>query len=388
MIIDSDGHLFEPPDMWATHMPASQRDLALSVQADELGYPVLHHGGVPTSTIVHVTVPGDFAAQGKVEADRRAGLPNSGLRLDDVPATYWEPSARAQATRDWGIDLSVLFPQTGFIWEYILEHDPESTKVNMAAWNRWAVEVTQDGGGRLQPVGHVTLQGDITWLAEQLATLERGGVRLAMFSPMLVNGKRMSHPDHDAIWQLFVDHNVTPAWHVNFRMASVFDNYAAWTDNDTDSFLKVVTGIFQPVSVQMGLADLAANGVFARFPDLNIVIAEVGTHWLPSLLRRLDNLYRIHGLVHGRPLTPELEMTPSEYIRRQVLNVCSFPTDAEASLLAEAPDNFAFGADYPHPEGLAVPLDDYKSLLGDVDDSLSERFYGANMARVLQLAYA
>jgi hypothetical protein len=104
------------------------------------------------------------------------------------------------------------------------------------------------------------------------------------------------------------------------------------------------------------------------------------------MLRRLDNIYRLHGLVHGRSLTPELEMPPSAYIRRQVLNVCSFPTDAEASLLAEVPDNFAFGADWPHPEGLAVPLTDYKALVGEVDDDVSERFYGANMARVLQLA--
>lgn len=385
MIIDSDGHLYEPPDMWATHMPASERHLALSVEVDDLGYSILHHGGAPTSTMVHVTVPGDFEAQGHATAGRRAGIPNAGLRLADLPATYWEPRARAEATREWGIDVSVLFPQTGFIWEYILEDDLESTRANMAAWNRWAVEVTQDGGGRLQPVGHVSLQGDTAWLAEQLATLARGGVRLAMFSPMLMNGKRMSHPDHDDIWRLFVDHDVTPAWHVNFRMASIFDNYAAWTDNDTDSFLKVVTGIFQPVSVQMGLADLAANGVFARFPELNVVIAEVGTHWLPSMLRRLDNIYRLHGLVHGRELTPELELTPSGYIRRQVLNVCSFPTDAEASLLTEAPENFAFGADWPHPEGLATPLDDYQAILGDVDEVIAKKFYGSNMGRILQL---
>lgn len=386
MIIDSDGHLFEPNDMWATHMPDSERHMALSVEHDELGYPLLHVGGQATDTIIHVTLPGDFAVQGKTTADRRAGLRNTGPTLDDVPAAYWEPKARAQAVKDWGIDVSVLFPQSGFIWEYHLENDLAATKANMGAWNRWAVEVTQDGGGSLQPVGHVTLQGDTKWLAEQLAMLDRGGVRLAMFCPMLINGKRMSHPDHDEIWRLFVEHNITPAWHVNFRMAAIFDDYAAWSDNDNDSFLKVVTGIFQPVSVQMGLADLAANGVFARFPELNIVVAEVGTHWLPTMLRRLDNIYRLHGLIHARTLTPELEMAPSDYIRRQVLNVCSFPTDAEAGLLAEAPDNFAFGADWPHPEGLATPLDDYRSLLGELDAGLSERFYGANMARILQVA--
>ena len=283
--------------------------------------------------------------------------------------------------------MSVLFPQTGFIWEYLLAADLESTRVNMAAWNRWAVEVTADGAGRLQPVGHVTLQGDGTaWLAEQLELLSKGGVRMAMFVPSLVNGKRLSHPDHDAIWRLFIEHGVTPAWHVNFQMASIFDDFLAWSDNDTDSFLKVVTGIFQPVSVQMGLADLAANGVFARFPELRVVLAEVGTHWLPPMLRRLDNIYNIHRTIHGRELTPGLELVPSDYIRRQVVNVCSFPSDAEASLLAAEPGNFAFGADWPHPEGLADPLHDYEQLLGVMDKSVASRFYGDNMAQVLQLA--
>jgi hypothetical protein len=81
----------------------------------------------------------------------------------------------------------------------------------------------------------------------------------------------------------------------------------------------------------------------------------LGTHWLPPLLRRLDNSYRIHAYTTGRELTPGLEMTPSAYIRRQVLNVCT-------------------------------PLDEYRSLLGEMDDDLSELFYGANMARVLQIA--
>jgi predicted TIM-barrel fold metal-dependent hydrolase len=386
MIIDADGHLFEPANMWVEHTPSKDRHLALSVVTDALGFPMLHHGGTSTGTMIQMTTPGDFAMLGSMKTAQRENRPNPGMHFDELPLAYWQAAARADAVANWGIDLAVLYPQTGFVWEYLLAGDLESTKVNMAAWNRWAVEVAAEGNGRLQPVGHVTLQGDDTsWLEEQLATLSRGDVKMAMFVPSLVNGKRLSHPDHEAIWQMFVDHNVTPSWHINFQMASIFDNFMGWTDNDTDSFLKVVTGIFQPVSVQMGLADLAANGVFARYPDLRVVLAEVGTHWLTTMLRRLDTIYKIHKTVHGRELTPGLELAPSDYIRRQVLNTCSFPSDADAALLAQEPDNFAFGGDWPHPEGLADPLHDYEVLVGSMDEGVAERFYGNNVARVLAL---
>lgn len=67
----------------------------------------------------------------------------------------------------------------------------------MAAWNRCASVVT-DGRGRLVPVAHLSLR-DTAWLDAQLAALAAGGVRLAMIAPALVDGRPLSHPDHDRI---------------------------------------------------------------------------------------------------------------------------------------------------------------------------------------------
>jgi predicted TIM-barrel fold metal-dependent hydrolase len=306
------------------------------------------------------------------------------MRYDEIPDPYWMPSARKEQLPGWGIDSCVLYPQSGFVWEYLIENDLETTRINMAAWNRWAVEVAQEGKGALHPVGHVSFQGDHRWLREQFKTLSDGGVRMVMCVPTQVNGKRLSHPDNDPIWQMMVDYRLTPAWHVNFHMAAILDNYTGWCDNDTDGFLKIVPGIFQGVAAQIGLADLAVNGVFQRFPDLNVVLAEVGAAWLPTMLKRLDNLYNIAAMTNGRELNPELTMPPSEYIKQHAIITCSFPGDtADPSVLALAPENFAFGGDYPHPEGLASPLKDYKALVEFMDESAEDGFYGDNLARIL-----
>lgn len=384
MIIDADGHIFEPPNMWREYTPAAERHLALSIETDALGYPWLSLGGQSTGTFAQVTKPGgDFAILGQIRQALRDGAAYPGMAYGEIPEDYWNPQARAARLPEWGIDRCVLYPQSGFIWEYLLEDDLAATRVNMAAWNRWAVDVTRDGQGALQPVGHLSLQGDQAWVLEQLRILSDGGIRLAMFVPLLINGKRMSHPDNDPIWQAMVDFRISPAWHVNFHMAAVLQDYAGWCDNDVDSFMKVVPGIFQPVSTQLGLVDLAANGVFERFPELNVVLAEVGTSWVPSVLKRVDGIYNMATTIHGRELTPSLTMSPSEYIRKHTIIVCSFPADTDPAILAVAPEIFAFGGDYPHPEGLSSPLADYRALVDFMDTDAEEGFYGGNINRLL-----
>ncbi|GAA1845688.1 amidohydrolase family protein [Actinomadura bangladeshensis] len=384
MIIDGDGHLFEPATMWRDYSPSADRDRALSIESDDLGYPWITINGASTGVFAQVTTPGDFAALGEIRIAQRAGLPNPGIRYDEIPDAYWNPGARKALMPGWGIDKCVLYPQSGFIWEYLLEDDLEATRINMAAWNRWAVEVTQEGGGALEPVGHVSMQGDQQWVLDQLKMLSDGGVRMAMCVPTQINGKRLSHPDNEAIWKAMVDLRITPAWHVNFRMVSFLENYRGWCDNDTDSFLKVVPGIFQGTAAQIGLVDLAVNGVFERNPDLTVVLAEVGASWLPTLLKRLDGLYSMAATVHGRELNPSLRKSPAEYIKKQAIITCSFPADtADPNVLALAPENFAFGGDYPHPEGLARPLTDYKAMVEFIDPAMEDGFYGDNLARVL-----
>lgn len=384
MIIDGDGHLFEPPQMWRNYSPAGDRDLALAIETDTRGYPWMTIGGKSTGVFAQLTTPGDFEVLGEIQRAQRSGKPNPHILYEEIPDAYWKPAARAAKLPEWGIDACVLYPQSGFVWEYLLENDLTASRVNMAAWNRWAVDVRKEGNGALHPVGHLSLQGDHKWIVEQLKTLSEGGIRLVMCVPTQINGKRLSHPDNDPIWQAMVEYRITPAWHVNFHMASILDNYQGWADNDTDSFLKVVPGIFQPVAAQLGLVDLAVNGVFQRFPDLNVVLAEVGAAWLPSILKRLDGLYSIAATCNGRELNPSLTMKPSEYIKKHALITCSFPGDtADPSVLALAPGNFAFGGDYPHPEGLASPLVDYQALVDFIDEDAQNGFYGDNLARLL-----
>jgi predicted TIM-barrel fold metal-dependent hydrolase len=167
-------------------------------------------------------------------------------------------------------------------------------------------------------------------------------------------------------------------------MATVFDNYQAWGDND-NGMVRFVTGLHLKAAAELALTDMAGNGVFQRHPRLRVVTAELGAEWFSSLCRRADSWLTIHDELDGRALNPELAEPPSEYLRRAVTLVCSFPTDWSPQIMTELADNAAYGGDYPHPEGLNDPLREYQEQVGELDPSVADRIYGANLARILHL---
>jgi hypothetical protein len=122
------------------------------------------------------------------------------------------------------VDASFVFPQWTLWTEWMLRGDREGIELNLGAWNRYAVDVQQDGAGRLYPAGILHLAGDFAWAEEQLAALSRGRVKIALMTPDLVNGKRLSHPDNDRIWRLFLEYGITPVWHINTSKSVVGSN--------------------------------------------------------------------------------------------------------------------------------------------------------------------
>ena len=385
MVIDGDGHLYEPRNTWVNYCSPQDREVAIRIEDDELGYAWLKVRGQSIGKRAYVSYPtggGDFSVLGEATRRRRAGLPNVETPYDQMPAEYWDATARRDILDKWGVDEAVLFPNFGFQWEWPLAADPYARRVNMEAWNRYIIEVMQEGKGRLHPVGHVHLDSDPAWLRSQLQMLSDNGIHMAMCYPSLVAGRRLSHPDLDPMWRAFTDTGVAAAWHVTSQMASIFADYDAWGDNDT-GMVRVVTGLHVRTAAEVGLTDMAANGVFHRHPKLRIVTAEIGADWFITLCRRIDSWFDIHAQLNGGPLNTDLTMAPSEYLRRAVTLVCSFPTDWNPQVLSELGDNAAYGGDYPHPEGLQEPLRDYQARVGELDAGTGAKIYGDNIRAVL-----
>ncbi|HEX4628631.1 MAG TPA: hypothetical protein VH137_07560, partial [Gemmatimonadales bacterium] len=78
------------------------------------------------------------------------------------------------------------------------------------------------------------------------------------------------------------------------------------------------------------------------------------------------------------PYLKELSMKPSEYIRRAI-KFTPFPQEDVGHMIRDAgPDLFMFSSDYPHPEGTTTPLERFEATLGNLDETVKDKFFRTN----------
>jgi hypothetical protein len=353
-VIDSDQHLFEFRNLWAEHIDPSMRDDAVAIIDDDRGYPWLEWRG-QKAALANVTRPGDVGALGRRRERLRQGLPPDYLYDETLPADYWNPSARAAKLDDLEVDEAVLFPHYGLLWFLLVSASVPALTANMRAWNRWCVSTRQEGGGRLHPVAHVTLR-DPDWLLEELVALEAGDIHLAMLAPAPVDGRALSDPSHDRLWDAFVHHGVTPVFHVA-EQPRVFDD--AWYPASDPSGLPVLDAVLIDFAPQVALTDLIVNGTLAHHPDLLVGVHELGSGWVPRFISMLDAGCDFMHRYNGR-VPVQLEMSPSDYFRRQV-RVASFAGENPKELIDEVGNLFMCCSDYPHSEGSTNAIESYRA---------------------------
>jgi predicted TIM-barrel fold metal-dependent hydrolase len=104
-------------------------------------------------------------------------------------------------------------------------------------------------------------------------------------------------------------------------------------------------------AIQANIISMVVEGVFERFPTVNLVSAENGFAWLPSLCWRLDSAWQTL-----KAEAPHLRRAPSEYVRDHVF-VCTQPMEEPHKpgyfhqLLGHfgpSIDRIVFATDYPH----------------------------------------
>ena len=381
-IYDADSHLFERPDLWLDHIDPTQRHHALTIENDELGHPWLTWNGRPLM-LTWISEPGVYESIGQLIDDHRSGQPATYDYERDLPESHWNPSARRDRIDDWGMAGSVCFPQWGINWELWLGDDLDALRANMAAWNRWAADVRAEGRGRLHPVGHLSLRGDLEWLETEVGALAAADIGMAMISTGLVDGKRLSHPDLDRAWDIFVAHGVTPTFHVGGTSLTGMIEHG-WVANDDIDYMPMLSFPLHGVDAQLALSDLILNGVFERHRSLKVAVVELLSRWLPDLAYKLDSAHATHQRIAGHTLQG-LSAEPSEYLRSNV-RVSSFAAERPAGIIDQIGPMLMFGGDFPHPEGHANPYTDYVAKAGaalSADDEAA--FYGGNLAELLKL---
>jgi len=364
-VFDADNHLYESPAVITDYIP---REFSRDIRFVEVrGRTRIAVKGritdfMPNPTFERVAAPGAHVAYFK--ADNLAGRTMremTGQPIDCLPA-FREPGPRLETLDRLGVHRALMFPTLANLLEYSLEGDPDLTHIAVHAVNRWLHDAwTFDYRERIFTVPVITLPIVEEAVAELEWVLERGA-RAILIRPAPVTGLRGSRsialPEFDPFWARVQEAGVLVCMHGSFPPLNHY--YETWEPGRTDSAfeptpLKYL--LLQHREIEDAIAAMICHGALSRFPGIRVLSVENGAGWVGHTLKELDLVYR--------KMPQDFAEHPVEVFKRNIF-VNPFWEDDVADLVGlMGPTHVLFGSDYPHPEGLAEPLD----YLGYLDEA-------------------
>ncbi|HET7341523.1 MAG TPA: amidohydrolase family protein [Methylomirabilota bacterium] len=331
LILSSDSHVFEPPDLWTTRIDAAFRQRAprmqriggadaIVIEADQ----VLSGIGLISNAGARFDAPETISGRGRFEDVHRGG---------------YDPDQHLADMRLDGVAGEVLYPSQGLFYFRIA--DGALMSAVFRAYNDWLAEFCRTDPVRLKGIAMINLD-EVADGVRELERAARLGLVGAMITEYPLEDRRYDHPDYEPFWSAAEALGLPLSLHTATRRQGKIRGAGPQTLRDATSR---ATKVFYPA---MSLCDMIFSGVFERHPRLTLAIVEFELAWAPHLLAAMDYTYRerheeaIYRFKDGR--------RPSDFFRRNV--VLSFQEDAIGVRLRDVigVDNLMWGSDYPHSE--------------------------------------
>jgi len=370
LILSSDSHVFEPPDLWTKRIDAGFRDRAPRMQridgADQLvveADQVISGIGLISNAGARFEAPETISGQG---------------RFEDVPRGGYDPDQHLADMRLDGVAGEVLYPSQGLF--YFRVTDTPLMSAIFRAYNDWLAEFCRRDPARLKGIAMVNLD-DVADGIRELERAARLGLAGAMITEYPLEHRRYDQPEYEPFWAAAASLGMPLSLHTATRRQGKIRGAGEKTLRDASSRS---TKAFYPA---LSLCDMIFSGVFERHPALTLAIVEFELSWAPNILASMDYTYRER---HGEAIYRFKGGTrPSDFFHRNV--VLSFQEDAIGIRLRDVigVDNMMWGSDYPHSES-TFPRSRkiLEDILAGVPDDEGAKIAGANTARVYRFDVA
>jgi uncharacterized protein len=373
MIFDADSHVMEVGDWLAGYADPGVRE--------RLGSLGLEKAGKDAAGLLG-SLPGLWEQQRGEPVSAEVISGPKGWR---APGAL-DPLVRSRVLDALGIDAQLVFP-TFALGQFARSPDPDVRYGGTRALNRAMAEFCA-ADERLLPVGYLPLNDPHRAATELDVALELGVA--AVWVPSEAPGDfSPAHVDLEPVWARLGEAGVPFVLHVGGGklLPREFHENGRPRPADWLGGGENLRGKDFPVlhhSPERFLACLVLDGVFHRHPRLRGAAIELGANWVPGMLRNLDHACR--SFAKFEPLLQQLDLKPSDYIRRQV-RFTPFVTEDTAWLIEQCgPGLLMFSTDYPHPEGGRHPFESFGDALAGFGDAAREQFFWRNGAEHFGLA--
>lgn len=326
------------------------------------------------------------ARKGDAEAEAAALDNPIGGPKGWLAAGAFDPQERAQVLDQFGFSGQLVFG-TSSLGPIRAQDDHGVLYGGVRAYNE-AMAAFCNHDPRLYGVGYVPLEDAGRALQETEAAIKLGN-RAIMVSAGPAGDKSPGHPDFDPIWAKLSESKIPFMLHIGpgtKTQPKAFQNNGRERSPDLHGGgenLRFADYIMLSFAPQVWLTAMVYDGVFERFPELRGGVIESGAGWAPEFLRELDLGFRSFGRTD--PYLKDMEMKPSEYLRRAV-KFTPFPGEDVGRMIRDGgADLFLFSSDYPHPEGTNDPKGRFERTLGELDDDAWDMFYRRNFEEMMYL---
>jgi predicted TIM-barrel fold metal-dependent hydrolase len=375
--MDSDMHVFEPHDLYLKHMDSKWGDRI------PWGEPRKKHGQIKfkfgAGTPMRVSglqalasvIPEFERAEGSPGEDKVADRYAGALKRD------YDPVSQLEAMDAEGLDVAVLFRTFPLHCDDSLE--PEYANALCRAWNQWMSNFCKENPERLKPSALITLH-DVELAVEETrrAVKQLGAVALSLV-PEPANGRHIHDRYFDPLWAEAERLGVA----VCFHPAASPNQQQVARSMDGHPNAGVLVNVYRnPLELMLAVGKFCAGGVLERFPRLRVAFLEGNCSWLPWLLYRLDERWKLRKELANEPLSRR----PSDYFSRQ----CFISVDVDEDLAADVvrrigDDNLVISTDYPHADShWPHAIDSFMGLPG-ISDTSRQKILWDNCARLYNL---
>ena len=364
VVLSSDSHVFEPPDLWQTRIDRAFRDRAPRIEridgADQIvveNDQILSGIGLISNAGARFEAPETISTRGRFEDVHRGG---------------YDPEQHLKDMQLDGVAGEVLYPSQGLF--YFRLADPALMSAIFRTYNDWLAEFCHTDPVRLKGIAMINLD-DVRDGIRELERVARLGLCGAMITEYPLEDRRYDRPEYEPFWAAAEALQMPLSLHTATRRQGRIRGVGDRTLRDASSRS---TKAFYPA---LSLCDLIFSGVFERYPRLTIAIVEFELAWAPHLLSAMDYTYRErHDEAFYRF---KGGMLPSDFFRHNV--VLSFQEDAIGIRLRDVigVDNMMWGSDYPHSEStFPQSRKILAEILSGVPAEEQAKIAGGNTARV------
>jgi len=333
-VIDADGHILEPLDLWDNYMDPKFRDRAPQLVIDnETGKEKLSvEGQLLGSKQGMGGIGGVGARQGEVKAAE--------MKYNEGRPGGFDPHKRIPDMDLDGIDAAFLYPSMGLFAGAV--HDPALASALCRAYNRSLADYCKPYPDMLFGVAMLPMQSVEHAIEEMRFARKELGFKACFLRPNPYHGNKMiNDPMYEPFWAAAEELDMAIGFHEG--------GSSGMPTVGIDRFEGRAAQHIISHTMEMMLACLAViwGGVCEKHPKIRIGFLESGGGWIAPWLDRMDRHFDDQGFNDSG-----LKTRPSDLFRRNCW-ISFEPVEGSLNVLADyvGPNKIMWATDYPHRDG-------------------------------------